>query len=379
MKLTHLSASSLKVWFACNDQWVDRYVNRNRGSSTNEAAEFGSKIHDALEEHVKSGDYQAPDSWERLRSRWADLSHGNIADKLTTIGEELLAHWHDRQDWSEREVVSTEQKWTFPILHRYGETEFQFIIDRVDRVNGRLEVVDYKSGNFMLGHDEMKTDIQALSYGTAAWIEVPDQPIYWVTFDYLRDMEIGVGFRPSELEAFYDKLVRTAEQIIEMDQELVVPTLNPGCRFCHKKIQCDKLSSVAAPYVAITGMDQGALARKRIDLAHAKPALEALIKEIDAELIPIFEADDTLEHIVASVDPFRGVTLANRNQRYVDMDAVRMALADDEIASFAKLGVKEVEELARQANEDGQPIRAEALKKALKKGKSRASIKPVGS
>ena len=383
MKLSHLSASSLKTWLACPMQWFDRYGNGFRGQS-NDAADLGSLVHDVLEGHVKDGDHLAADSWDRLYARWhnaCDLKRNQSAvGDGRYEGMKMLQTWHNRQDWDGIQVVSTETEYSFPLKTKYGEVPFVYIIDRVDRRKQRFEVIDYKSGRFQLNHDQLRQDPQALSYATAMWLEVPEQPLYHVTFDYLRDQPIGVGFRAEDCKDWYAQLVAWAEQIIETDEADAEERINAGCRFCHRKLGCETVTRLGDASALTMATED--LVGKRVELEFGVKALQQAIKEIDSTLIASFEDDDTLPALWSKKTTGAGKKLgvmlgAGKGRRSVDMAAVHAIVDDSDLLDYAKLNLADLNELADQFEADGDPITGDKLRRATRRTRSKASIKVI--
>ena len=384
MNLKSLSASGLKIWLGCKTRWADRYVHGNYDDDTNDAANLGGLIHKALEEHVKAGDHLhlQEDALERLLARWTELATVglNLSYDDFVTGQELLIKWNARQSWSGRTVVSTEQRWSFPIKTKYGDIPMVFVIDRVDKLeDGSLEVHDYKSGKYQLNHSNLKDDLQALTYATATWINVPGQDLYWVTFDYLRDEPIGVSFRVRELQDFYQRLVTIAEQIIEMDVEeaRANPTVNPECRFCHLLLTCKAVKNPASALANLAMMTPEELVEHRVHAEWQAKALQQKISQLDTQIAEIFENDDTLDKIVAvnETGAYMAVGYTSSSRRWVDQAVVRQHVSPELLVPFAELNIKEVEALAEGATKGGDHEVAVALRKAIKPGRTKPTIK----
>ena len=378
MHVDHLSASSVKLYLACPAQWRARYVHKGTGMS-GEAANRGTVFHLALERLVNSGDHLGSSPYPRLVELWVE-AHGEVIGGLLPLEameatNALLRKWCERQDWDDREVISTEQRTEFMLHDAANPVPFVYIIDRLDRTHAGIEVIDYKSGRFMLNHDGLRNELQALSYATAVWLQHPDQRRYWVTFDYLQGDPIGVAFTPYQCEAHYEFLCKVADRIAADDGE--EERLNSMCRFCDRKHSCQALKNHMGGG-GYLGLDQPELVSKRVELAHAATAIKTALEEIDGVLVPIFEKDDTLETLTG-FDPDHKITLASTSRRFVDMEIVQQHLSDADLASYGKLGVKDLEviisEKALGAGWDAQKIAG--LRKAIQLGRTRAAIKVV--
>ena len=244
MDAHHLSASSVKAFLACPAQWRARYVNAS-GDMSGEAATRGTTFHLALERFVQEGRHLDPDGFGHLQGHWSQAWDEVMRQPRGGVeylnGGLLLQQWWERQNWDDRQVISTERRTEFMLADAKKPIPFVYIIDRLDETPSGIEVFDYKSGRFMLNHDGLRNDLQAISYATAVWLEHPDQRRYWVTFDYLQGDPIGVAFGPDQCEAHYRFLCDVADEIADSDGD--EERLNSQCRFCDRKFSCKALAS----------------------------------------------------------------------------------------------------------------------------------------
>jgi len=150
---THLSPSSASTFDGCPRRWKFKYVDRRREPS-GEAAVVGTFAHEVLEHLCCLGaEHRTLDQAKALaRQLWPDLeANGDYQElELDEAGSRAfrwkawlaIAGLWDLEDPAAVDVVSTEQK----VTANLGEVPFLGIIDRVDRINGKLVVSDYKSG-----------------------------------------------------------------------------------------------------------------------------------------------------------------------------------------------------------------------------------------
>ena len=150
---THLSPSSASAFDGCPRRWKFKYVDRRREPS-GEAAVVGTFAHEVLEHLCGLGaEHRTLEQAKALaRQLWPDLeTNGDYQElELDEAGSRAfrwkawlaIAGLWDLEDPAVVDVVSTEQK----VTANLGEVPFLGIIDRVDRIDGKLVVSDYKSG-----------------------------------------------------------------------------------------------------------------------------------------------------------------------------------------------------------------------------------------
>lgn len=150
---SHLSPSSASTFDGCPRRWKFKYVDRRREPS-GQAAVVGTFAHTVLEHLCGLGaEHRTIEQAKALaRQLWPDLETDTNYQELELDEDGSRAfRWQawlaiaglwDLEDPAVVDVVSTEQK----VTAKLGEVPFLGIIDRVDRIDGKLVVSDYKSG-----------------------------------------------------------------------------------------------------------------------------------------------------------------------------------------------------------------------------------------
>lgn len=374
MELHHLSASSAKLFEACEAQWQARYEGGGRTGS-GDAADLGTALHEALELFLSKVDSKSiKTGWDQLYDAYKEAYWSHMSSpEMFAEGSDMLKKWYARQiedieNWHERTVLSFEERTEMILETKYGDVPFVYIIDRLDQhADGEIEVIDYKSGKWQQNGYDLRHDIQARSYATAIWRRFPGQSLYWVTFDYLRNEPVGVSFRAAECEAHYQYLVRLAERIIESDgtQE----TLNSMCRFCIRKHHCKALYR----YELVDGTateDVDKLIGKRLELSYMQKAIEAMMADIDnAVKAELMESDDD-ELVSGDVT----VRLTSRRSRTVDSEAVIDVIGPEAALGYIKVGASDIDQIIAESDSEEDVA---ALRKAIswRNGRSNLSYK----
>ncbi len=149
----HLSPSSASAFDGCPRRWKFKYVDRLPEPS-GQAAVVGTFAHTVLEHlcglptHLRTQDQAKA----LARQLWPDMEADEDYQALELDDEAARAfRWQswlaiaglwDLEDPATVEVVETEQK----VKAQLDDVPFLGIIDRVDRIEGKLVVSDYKSG-----------------------------------------------------------------------------------------------------------------------------------------------------------------------------------------------------------------------------------------
>lgn len=150
----YLSPSSASTFDGCPRRWKHKYIDRLPDPS-GQAAVVGSFVHEVLE-HLCAlpPDQRTPEQAKVLaRELWPAVEANPDFIALDLAEDDARAfRWQSwlavaglwqLEDPSLIEVVATEQK----VVTELAGVPFLGIIDRIERLNGRLVISDYKSGS----------------------------------------------------------------------------------------------------------------------------------------------------------------------------------------------------------------------------------------
>lgn len=371
-----LSASAASVFETCEARYRAAYIDRTPEIS-NKAADLGSACHEALEIWVEKGYHVAP--WPDIMAReramnvvWESVYPDYFADReFFAEGWGMLRKWLQEQDWDGRTVISTEQKKFFEIPTSRGPLKFNYIIDRMDKLDdGTIDVVDYKSVRIPITHDRMKNLIQVRCYAVAAMIEYPEAPEIWVTYDLLRYNKVGVRFTREECVTTWKYLRSLAERIYASDG--TEETLNPECRFCVRKQVCDTLKrNVNGGGVLSMGTIEEITDQLSI-LENAKGGLDSAIRELQEHGIKLAEEGGLFEWETETAV----AKIKASSRREVDSELAAKILGPEMMMRYGKLGVGTVEDIIKE--EELTDSQKSQLKQLMRKkyGTPRIDVKP---
>lgn len=339
-----LSATSIQAYEECPKRFEAEYLLR-APSPGGSAASLGTACHETIEPWVADGHYKKgyADEWSVMKALydqayWAVFSDPSRYDE----GVNMLKGWLARQDWSGREVLSTEEKKNFVIKTSVGDIPLNYIMDRKDRLdNGDIEVVDYKTLSLPLSPEQLKHKIQARVYALAAQLEHPEAERIWVTFDMLRYDAVGIVFTKEENRATWKYLHALAERIIADAEPR--EQLGTGCRFCVRRLSCDALTRHSAVGGSLSMSDPAAAAERRYALAAAKSAIEQSIKDLDEFITDHCRANELLGYEAGDY----AVRLTVSGRRQADSSVIAGIIGPDLTARYGDIKVSAIDNILK--------------------------------
>lgn len=240
--VTYLSYSQLSTFTTCPLQYKYHYVLKIPVPPT-AALTFGSIMHAVVRDvyaRRKAGrDCTKETLLSLLNDHWTSVGFGDrgYEEKMKSKGNELLlGFWENAYDPN---IVPVALEEAFAIrvstMLKLGGK-----IDRVDELpGGKIEIIDYKTGQSPKGRDVTK-DTQLTVYALAA----TDKGIYGkkpqdvvVSFYFFESREkVSTVKTEKELTAVKEKVLRTAEEIGEGS---FLPTPGRHCDFCEFRLICE--------------------------------------------------------------------------------------------------------------------------------------------
>lgn len=314
------------------------------------AADLGTAAHEALQIYVESDAYKTPDK-KKLLEIWESVYWNYFSDRTRyDEGATMLGDWYERNDLLDgREILSTEVKESFNIPTSEGDIPFNFIWDRADRLpDGTIEVVDYKSTAIPVTPEDLKHKIQPRAYALAAAIKYPEAPAVWVSFDLLRFDTVGMLFTREDNIETWKYLKALAERIIADDT--YEERLNPECRFCVRKLDCETLQqhSRGGGSLSISDFDQAINMRAKLNFA--KAALDNQINDLDQFLLEKAEREDIKEHKTDLIK----FSISVGSRRWIDSQRAAKVIGPERMLEYGSLQMKQVDALLKDKSLDSE-------------------------
>lgn len=380
-----ISASSLDSAGECLARWKATSFDRGNGTD-NPAALLGTTLHAALEQYLEPVrnlyiQWEWSDLLEEYNKAFLEVFGPNGEKDWYNEGKEILLKWYSRtyqyQDLTEVDILSREVKKNFPVPYtdpvtgERGTVQFNYIMDRFDRLDlDCYRVVDYKSQRSPLRPEELKMKMQPRAYALAAQIEFPDAKEIWVQFDFLRYSSVAILFtRQDNIETW--KLIKDSLQRIVNTPDTHVPeTLNPGCRYCPRKYVCSTLQRNIA-VGGIHSLDVEGLAGLHYRTKGQLDALKSVVEDVEGELLAHALRTDQLEFETEEY----GLRVASYKRRVIDRDKMAQILGPELMAEYGRLNVGDLDKIRNDPRVT--PIQASMLDTAVDTVHSDPSIKII--
>lgn len=241
----HLSPSSATAFSGCPRRWKFKYVERQPEPS-GQPALVGTFAHAVLEKLCELApiDRTVDRAKALAKEIWPTFETEEDYGALELDGDEARAfRWQawiaiaglwDIEDPAKVDVVSTEQK----VQIELGPVPFVGVVDRVDRVAGKLVVSDYKSGTLPGARWRDEKIKQVMLYAAAlhrTMGEIPDR----ARLLYLGQRILDVRVTERRLEAAVESLTEVWDAV---GQACETDTFDPRptvlCGWCPFIAQC---------------------------------------------------------------------------------------------------------------------------------------------
>jgi len=347
-----LSASSIQTYLGCPARWRAEYIEFGRMPG-GDAASIGTVCHGTFEVWVADGHHTKnyPDAWPVMKGIYDEQYWRLFGDAARyEDGVDMCKKWLKRQDWSGREVLTTESKESIEIPTGAGPIKFNYIMDRLDRLDsGDIEVVDYKSLSQPVQPQDLKGKPQARLYALMAQMKYPEANRIWVTFDMLRfDQPVGIVFTKEENRATWKWLCEIAQRIVNDDT--AEERLNDDCRWCIRKSVCSSLQKHIAVGGPLGITDAADAARKLHDIDRAAKALAVHQRELEAFLLAEMERQDEIEAEFGGL----AVKVTVSSRRGIDEGRLRPIIGDELMAKYGAMTMGKLDELIKSDDIDDQ-------------------------
>ena len=236
-----LSASQLETYEDCPLRYFYEYVLRVRSDSS-VYAELGTLVHEVLRAFLDPDNDDIDYSLAGLNELGERMWRDDLAPYRPQVEEarrdyfDMLQRWWDEEGGVARpNVVAVERRFEFEV----GPHTITGSIDRVDRVDGGLRIVDYKTGSKEPAEAEMADNLQLAVYHLAAArdTELAELgPATDLDLMFLRSMKVRSQPVAADHEALTEaRVLAVADRILAEDFE---PSVQANCRVCAFHRRC---------------------------------------------------------------------------------------------------------------------------------------------
>src|SRR5581483_1169431 len=168
--ITYLSYSQIQTFEICPLHYKLRYILKIPTPQTS-AQSFGTSIHSTLRdfymEHLKGQKLKPQDALAMLERNWINEGYDNKHDETKSYerGKKLISSYIERNFDEKKLPLALE----FPFQFMLDDLKIGGRIDRIDALdNGKIEVIDYKTGRNMPDEKKLAIDQQLNVYALAA-------------------------------------------------------------------------------------------------------------------------------------------------------------------------------------------------------------------
>jgi DNA helicase-2/ATP-dependent DNA helicase PcrA len=241
--ITYISYSQLQTFQMCPLHYKLRYL-LNLPSPSSPALSYGVSVHSALRdffmEMKHNPNIHASDMRTLLKKNWLPQGYASKLHEQQTYtqAENMLMSYGERTLTLRPDTIAIETPFNFWL----GKLKVGGRIDRIDKLpDGRIEIIDYKTGKNVPTESKVKEDLQLSLYALAA-AEVrdgifgrePEEVL--LTLHYLED-DIKISTTRSK-----DALLFAKEQILQKTADITQSTFQCSasilCKTCEYRMIC---------------------------------------------------------------------------------------------------------------------------------------------
>ena len=231
-----LSASQLETYDDCPLRYFYEYVLRVR-SEAGVYAELGSLVHEVMADFLDPDAAEPADySLEGLRAvaeaHWRDdiaRYRPQVEEARRSLFEMLERWWEEEGELGRPDVLAVERRFEVDV----GPHRVVGSIDRVDRHDGGLRIVDYKTSTKEAAEQDMPDNVQLAVYHLAACRDeelAACGPADELDLVFLRSMKVRRQPVTDDHEAATEaRVLAVADRILAEEFE---PSVDANCRIC---------------------------------------------------------------------------------------------------------------------------------------------------
>jgi len=179
LTINYISYSQIQTFLMCPLHYKLKYI-LNVPSAPSPALSYGVSVHSVLRDYfleLKENQSVKPEIiTELLKKNWISAGYESKIHEEQTYeqAENMLLKYADEVLRSKPDTIAVEMPFNFWVKNNDFGLKLGGRIDRVDRLSdGRIEIIDYKTGPNVMSERRAKDDLQLSFYGLAA-TEVKD-------------------------------------------------------------------------------------------------------------------------------------------------------------------------------------------------------------
>lgn len=204
---------------------------------------FGSTLHHVLQEfHEEGATHTAEEMVTRLETNWiaAGYETSEQEERHRAAGEQIVQAYHAaHQERAEQQVETWATEKT--ITCDMGRFKLSGRVDRIDRhADGRLEIIDYKSGRMETSSEEVASSLAMNCYQLILHRLYPDTPIFATIYCLRSGAEASYALEGEAREEFEQDILELGHTILDTDYAPLLPVPVPACEDCDFFSRCSR-------------------------------------------------------------------------------------------------------------------------------------------
>jgi len=249
LRPTKLSPSCIDCFSQCLLKFWYRYHTKEKPVMDNIALRFGSAVHSAMEQlagRLLRGDSFSAELCEEVAQDFIKLAAKyRISDNaLIQEGQDMIRSRFYKHNPNYK-IIATELNYSRMKLFTTKGTPLNGIIDLVLEADPNTAIIlDYKTSRVAKTIDQCKSDVQLSMYDLMFSKSHPHYVHTWLALDFLRSDVIITDRTLDERQRFELWLDSLWEELGDLHEKDVEPTLNEYCAWCDYKHLCHEYQGV---------------------------------------------------------------------------------------------------------------------------------------
>ena len=236
---TTFSPTRLDIYLACAVKYkyiykdkIGRFYTRARAGFS-----FGSTLHHVLQDYHAQGATHTPEKMvEELQHKWIGAGYDTREQEQEhrDAGQQIVQAYHSAHQ--ERVQAHVETLFTEKtITCDMGRFKLSGRVDRIDRhADGRLEIIDYKSGRWETSAEEVANSLAMCCYQLILNRLHPESSVFATIYCLRSGHQASADLSHEAREEFARELTLLGHQILDEDYDALRPvplTICPQCDF----------------------------------------------------------------------------------------------------------------------------------------------------
>lgn len=217
---------------------IGRFYLRSRAGYS-----FGSTLHRVLQEfHERGAQHSVEEMAAEVERRWIPAGYESTAQEQEhrEAGRTIVEAYHEAHKGrveEKVETIATEKT----ISCDMGRFKLTGRVDRIDRhADGRLEIVDYKSGRMETSSDEVLNSLAMSCYQLILGKMYPGAPVMATIYCLRSGSQASASLQGDALIQFERDIRMLGDQILDTEYARLEPVPVPACPDCDFLPRCER-------------------------------------------------------------------------------------------------------------------------------------------